>query len=100
MYVMYVCNFAHFNHSFYLVEPHTFSHFGDRSFQKIALKLWNELSCHMKKQHLLKHLIIIIIIKYGCLLRTVPKEILDSLCTTVLRYLKKLSEQLNLKRIS
>ena len=43
---------------------------------------------------------IIIIIKYGCLLRTVPKEILDSLCTTVLRYLKKLSEQLNLKRIS
>ena len=40
------------------------------------------------------------IIKYGCLLRTVPKEILDSLCTTVLIYLKKLSEQLNLKRIS
>ena len=47
-----------------------------------------------------RQIIIIIIIKYGCLLRTVPKEILDSLCTTVLRYLKKLSEQLNLKRIS
>ena len=30
---------------------------------------------------------LIIIVKYGCLLRTVPKEILDSLCTTVLRYL-------------
>ena len=55
----YLCsmlNFAHFNHSIYLVEPRTFSSFGDRSFQKIAPKLWNELPCHIKKHHLLKHL--------------------------------------------
>ena len=48
----YLCsmlNFAHFNHSIYLVEPRTFSSFGDRSFQKIAPKLWNDLPCHIKK---------------------------------------------------
>ena len=48
----YLCsmlNFAHFNHSIYLVEPRTFSSYGDRSFQKIAPKLWNELPCHIKK---------------------------------------------------
>jgi len=47
----YLCsmlNFAHFNHSIYLIEPRTFSSYGDRSFQKIAPKLWNELPCHIK----------------------------------------------------
>ena len=42
-------NFADFNHSIYLVEPRTFSSYGDRSFQKIAPKLWNGLPCHIKK---------------------------------------------------
>ena len=30
------------------VEPRTFGSYGDRSFQKTAPKLWNELPCHIK----------------------------------------------------
>ena len=47
-YLSSMLNFAHFNHSIHLVEPRTFSSFGDRSFQKIAPKLWNELPCNIK----------------------------------------------------
>ncbi len=47
----YLCNmlkFANFNHFIHLVEPRTVSNFGDRSFHKVAPKLWNELPLDIK----------------------------------------------------
>ena len=39
---------ANSDHFIYLVEPKTASAFGDRSFEKVGPKLWNELPIEMK----------------------------------------------------
>ena len=47
----YLCDMLHFansDHFIYLVEPKTASAFGDKSFEKVGPKLWNELPIEIK----------------------------------------------------
>ena len=47
-YLSSMLNFANFNHFIYLIEPRVSSHYGERSFQKVGPKLWNELPLNIK----------------------------------------------------
>ena len=47
----YLCSmfkFANFNHFIYLIEPRVLSHYGERCFQRVGPKLWNELPLEIK----------------------------------------------------
>ena len=47
----YLCSmfkFANFNHFIYLIEPRVMSHYGERCFQRVGPKLWNELPLEIK----------------------------------------------------
>ena len=40
--------FTNFSHSVYLTEPRVLSQYGERSFEKVGPKLWNELPLDIK----------------------------------------------------
>ena len=47
-YLTSMFKFADFNHSIYLVEPRVLSNYGERSFQKVGPKIWNNLPLEIK----------------------------------------------------
>ena len=47
-YLSSMFKFTNFSHSVYLTEPRVLSQYGERSFQKVGPKLWNELPLDIK----------------------------------------------------
>ena len=48
-YLSNMFHYANYNHLIYLTEPgRVYTHYGERSFQKVGPKLWNELPLEIK----------------------------------------------------
>ena len=47
-YLSNMFHYANYNHFIYLTEPRVYMHYGERSFQKVGPKLWNELPLEIK----------------------------------------------------